>query len=331
MVSNINRGLLQAATYLVDQAAGDPEWFPHPVRLIGWLTAHGEQALRQRSTSNKGQFISGTMLTAGIVTATYYATRICIRQAYKTSTTVGISIEILLGWTCLAARNLEQEAATVQAALRANNISLARQRLGRIVGRDTHALDASEISRALIETLAESASDGVIAPLFYMLLGGVPLAMTYKAINTLDSMIGHADEHYFYFGKTAARLDDVANYLPARITGLLIVCASYLVNGCNTSTAWKTWRRDGHKHKSPNAGQPESAMAGALQVQLGGVNCYAGEVVNAQIIGAEFPRADIHSVNKAIRLTALASLLGVVTCVLLSACFADSSRKKQSA
>ncbi len=134
-------------------------------------------------------------------------------------------------------------------------------------GRDTQDLDATEISRAVIETVAESCSDGVIAPLFYLAIGGVPLAMAYKAINTLDSMIGHADEKYFYFGKVAARLDDVANFLPSRLTALGITMALRPFQNANTAAAFQTWLRDGGKHKSPNAGQPESAMSGALQVR----------------------------------------------------------------
>ena len=151
--------------------------------------------------------------------------------------------------------------------------------MARIVGRDTRHLDADEISRAVVETVAESCSDGVIAPLFYMAIGGVPLAMAYKTINTLDSMIGHADERYFYFGKVAARLDDAVNFLPSRLTALGITATAAIVAGASSATALDTWLRDGMKHKSPNAGQPESAMAGALQVRLGGENSYKGEPV----------------------------------------------------
>jgi adenosylcobinamide-phosphate synthase len=289
---------------LLDQLAGDPEWFPHPVRLIGFAISRGENTLRQHEDSDASDFISGTLLTAAIVGSTYWLTGSVIKAAHQCSPSLGGATEVLLGWTCLAARNLEQEASAVTSALQAGDLREARLR---------------EISRAVIETVAESASDGIIAPLFYMFLGGVPLAMAYKAVNTLDSMIGHADDRYFYFGKAAARLDDVANYLPSRITALAIVAVSYIMSSTNPQTAWKTWLRDGAKHRSPNAGQPESAIAGALQVQLGGDNTYAGERVAGQRMGQEFrsPMTD-HSV-KAIRIVSAASLLGLVFGVVVTA------------
>jgi adenosylcobinamide-phosphate synthase len=230
-------------------------------------------------------------------------------------------VEVLLAWTCLAARNLEQEATSVVDALDSGDLPLARQRFARIVGRDTRHLDTHEICRALIETLAESASDGIVAPLFYMALGGVPLAMAYKAINTLDSMIGHADERYFYFGKAAARLDDdVASYLPARLTAAAIVAVSNVHEHSDPLAAWQTWRRDGDEHKSPNAGQPESAMAGALHVRLGGDNTYGGELVRAAHIGHEFSRPSLPKAKSALGLVSVVTLLGEACGVLLSAC-----------
>ena len=190
--------------------------------------------------------------------------------------------------------------------------------MARIVGRDTETLDSRGVSRAVIETVAESASDGIMAPLFYMALGGVPLAMAYKAVNTLDSMIGHADSSYFYFGKTAARLDDVANYLPSRISALAIVTAAKLLRQASPRAAWRIWQRDGSKHKSPNAGQPESAMAGALQVSLGGDNTYAGELIPAQRIGAEFQPPSPNEATQSIRLVSVASLIGLGISIVLT-------------
>jgi adenosylcobinamide-phosphate synthase len=225
---------------------------------------------------------------------------------------------MVLAWTCLAASNLEQEGTAVINALDRNDLPLARKRLSRIVGRDTETLDAQEISRAVIETVAESASDGIMAPLIYMALGGVPLAMAYKAVNTLDSMIGHADTRYFFFGKVAARLDDVANFLPARITALMIVGASHVVSQSDPQNAWRTWHRDGAKHKSPNAGQPESAMSGALHVALGGDNTYAGQLIPAQRMGQEFPPPTPDKSSQALCLVSAASLIGLVFSVLLS-------------
>ena len=170
-------------------------------------------------------------------------------------------------------------------------------------------MSETEINRAVIETLAESACDGIVAPLVYMAIGGVPMAMAYKAVNTLDSMIGHADKQYFYFGKTAARLDDVANYLPSRLTAVALAMAAGVGNATRATSALRIWRRDGGKHKSPNAGQPESAMAGALQVRLGGDNTYAGEHVAAPLLGAEFGQPKIHHAKQALRLVVTVSLL----------------------
>jgi adenosylcobinamide-phosphate synthase len=203
----------------------------------------------------------------------------------------------------------------------------ARRRLARIVGRDTSSLNASEISRALIETVAESASDGVIAPLFYMATGGVPLAMAYKAVNTLDSMIGHAEERYFYFGKCAARLDDLANYLPSRITALALVLAARLDEEGDAKSAWHVWHRDGSKHKSPNAGQPESAMSGALQTRLGGTNSYDGEIISTPHMGEEFPPPHLSHAEESVRLMTKASILTLAVGVVAVACFSAWRRK----
>lgn len=307
----MNRTLLLPAAYLADQLAGDPEWFPHPVRLIGLAIARGESAIRRPGQTPTFELLSGTALTLAVVGSTYCLTAATLRLAHRISRTHANAAELLLAWTCLAARNLEQEATTVTHALEHGDLPLARQRLSRIVGRDTAHLDASEISRAVIETVAESASDGILAPLFYMSLGGVPLAMAYKAVNTLDSMIGHADQRYFYFGKAAARLDDVANYLPARLTALAIVAAAHLTPHADASAAYRTWRRDAREHKSPNAGHPEAAIAGALHAALGGTNTYAGEPIPAQRIGQHFPPPTPEKATQAIRLIAIASLLGL--------------------
>jgi adenosylcobinamide-phosphate synthase len=252
-----------------------------------------------------------------MIAAFYFCTAKTLEWAKKRSPSLGVATEIVLAWTCLASRSLHDEASAVTAALEAKDISLARQRLARIVGRDTQELSEAEISRAVIETVAESASDGVIAPLFYMALGGVPLAMAYKTINTLDSMIGHADERYFYFGKVAARLDDVVNFFPARLTAMSIATTAAIVEGANPRSAMDTWLRDGNKHKSPNAGQPESAMAGALQVRLGGSNSYDGAIMTAPSIGEGFPAPSTHQAKQAIRMVAMVSVLGFAASLLV--------------
>jgi adenosylcobinamide-phosphate synthase len=257
--------------------------------------------------------MAGAALTFGLAGATYLGTAKAIEMAHRIGTVTGIAIETLLGWACVASRNLVDETLAVIRALEQDNLPQARQRLARIVGRDTQALSETEMHRAVIETLAESACDGIVAPLFYMAIGGVPLAMAYKAVNTLDSMIGHADQRYFYFGKVAARLDDVANYLPSRLTALAIVTAA----GMNSKSALHIWWRDGEKHKSPNAGQPESAMAGALQVRLGGENTYAGERIAAPLLAAEFEQPTRHHAKRALRLVAAVSLLSAAAAIIV--------------
>lgn len=316
----MNRRLLLPAVYAADQLAGDPEWLPHPVRLMGWGITKGESLLRPSNQNERGDLLTGAFLTVAMVTTSYFMTRSIIAAAYRLSNPLGSVIEIILGWTCLAARNLQDEAKVVLSTLETSGIPLARRRLARIVGRDTENLDAHEINRAIIETLAESASDGIIAPLFYMSVGGVPLAMAYKTVNTLDSMIGHADARYFYFGKVAARLDDVANLVPARLTALAIVVGAWL-SGTEAGDAARIWLRDGYKHKSPNAGQPESAMAGALGVRLGGGNFYESEFIPAESMGDEFPPPSAKDMRKAIRIVSVVTLLGLGAGMLLSGLF----------
>lgn len=314
----MKRTNLLSAAYLIDYLAGDPEWFPHPVRLIGSVITNGERFLRKTDDDPVQEFMTGAALAASVVASSYYATRAVIQLAYRHSRIFGCSTEIFLAWTCLAARNLQQEAYAVSDALECDDLPYARKRISRIVGRDTDALDANEISRALIETLAESASDGIVAPIVYLAIGGVPLAMAYKAINTLDSMIGHRDQRYLHFGKAAARLDDIANYVPSRITALATVASSSLSQYADAQGAWDVWIRDGGKHKSPNAGQPEAAMSGALAVQLGGDNRYGGDLISSPRIGEEFPKANPTRARQAIHLTGTVALVGLLAGILLA-------------
>jgi adenosylcobinamide-phosphate synthase len=302
-----------AVAYLLDWIAGDPEWLPHPVRLMGNCIRLGEPLLRRPGQTPLQGVIAGAALTAGVVGGSYLVTAKTIAWARRIG--CGTGAEILLAWTCLASRNLIDESLAVIHAL--EQPALARQRLARIVGRDTQALTDTEVHRALIETLAESACDGIVSPLLYLAIGGVPLAIAYKAVNTLDSMIGHADERYLYFGKAAARLDDVANYFPARVTAFAIMLAAGLERKTSFESALRTWYRDRRKHKSPNAGQPESAMAGALRVRLGGENTYGGERIAAPLLGAEFEPPVIHHAMQAIRLVTAVSFLGAAVAIAL--------------
>jgi adenosylcobinamide-phosphate synthase len=299
-----------AAAYALDWIIGDPEWLPHPVRLIGAWTEAGEKILRRRD-DDFYDLLSGSLLTLAITVGSGLFARNAIKRAKRSNKWFGSAFEIALASSCLATRNLLDEAQAILAALDAEDLSTARRKLARIVGRDTDALSESEICRATIETLAESLSDGIIAPLFYLSIGGAPLAIAYKAVNTLDSMIGHKDEGYFYFGKFAARLDDCANYLPARLAALLICSAALISEPQSFRPAFSAWLKDGSKHDSPNAGQPESAMAGALQARLGGTNTYRGEAKHSPLLGECFDPPSTSSVRKALKRTTLASLLGV--------------------
>lgn len=306
-----------AASYALDWLIGDLEGFPHPVRAIGWGVTTAERVARRAGSGRRFELVAGGLIAIGIPTAAMTATRILVQQAYIWNRAAGIAVEIGLASTCIATRNLIDEAAHVLRALDAGDTARARLRLARIVGRDTESLDEPEICRAVIETLAESFCDGIIAPLFYLSIGGAPLAMAYKAVNTLDSMIGHRDERYLYFGRTAARLDDAANWVPARAAALLlcvVAAGSRLQDGLSAS---RTLLRDGSQHASPNAGQVESAMAGALGVRLGGVNYYAGEQIASPHMGGEFPAPDRRAGRRAVRIVAVASLLGFAVALLL--------------
>jgi adenosylcobinamide-phosphate synthase len=312
----MTRAKVIAAACVLDWIAGDPEWLPHPVRLIGRCTQLGESMLHRPAQSAREELVAGAALTLGVIGGSYLGTTKLIEWAYRISSATGAATELLLCWTCLASRNLLDESLSVIRALEQADLPGARQRLARIVGRDTFDLSETEIHRAVIETLAESACDGIVAPFVYLAVGGVPLAMAYKAVNTLDSMIGHSDQRYFYFGKTAARLDDLANYFPSRLTALAILAAAGIENNTSGLSALRTWWRDGAKHKSPNAGQPESAMAGALEVRLGGENTYAGDRVASSLLGAEFEPPMLHHAKQALRLVTLVSLLGAAGAVM---------------
>lgn len=299
-----------AAAYFLDCTVGDPEWLPHPVRVVGVCTHAGEKFLRRFGKGPRYEILSGAVLTSSLVIGSGLAAHWLASKITGRNQSLGVAFEIALASTCLATRNLLDETNSVLTALESKDLNTARSRLSRIVGRDTDALDETEICRALIETLAESLSDGIIAPLFYLAIGGASLAMAYKTVNTLDSMIGHKDTRYLYFGRVAARLDDAANYLPSRLTALLICASALLLEPSAVPSALATWQNDGNKHASPNAGQSESAMAGALQVRLGGTNTYQGEVIHAPIMGEQFPKPSLKSVRRAWKRTALVSLLG---------------------
>jgi adenosylcobinamide-phosphate synthase len=221
---------------------------------------------------------------------------------------------VVLAWTTLAARDLIDHVVSVQRALQSVSLTEARSAVAKIVGRDTEEMAESDIVRATVETIAESTADGIIAPLFYLVLGGAPLALAYKAVSTLDSMIGHLDDRYRWFGWASARLDDVANFLPARITALLLVLSAGIVSRSwpTMQRAWHILLRDGGQHPSPNSGRPEAAMAGALGTQLGGINRYEGLSLERPCLGDPDQLLTRAHIGMALTLMLWTSLLGVL-------------------
>jgi adenosylcobinamide-phosphate synthase len=266
---------------VLDLILGDPRRLPHPVVGIGRLISFLEPRLRRWF---KNERIAGVILLVVTVAVTYACAAVLYRAAHALSPVAGLVVGLYLGWVSLAARSLHFESRKVVTALEAGDLPAARIALSYIVGRETEQLDKPEIVRGAVETVAENTGDGVIAPLFYLMLGGPPLALAYKAVNTLDSMVGYKNERYLNFGRASACFDDVMNYVPARLTGLLMVLAAPL---CDLSAkgAWRILRRDCRNHASPNSGFPEAAAAGALGVRLGGANRYFGKVVEKPTIG----------------------------------------------
>jgi adenosylcobinamide-phosphate synthase len=303
--------------FVLDTLLGEPRWVPHPVRVIGWVINTGEQWLRHGPSSPARDFWGGCGLVLGVVLLTYFGVTWVLCALSALSWWIGYAATVLLGSLCLARRSLKEHAQAIFHPLANGALETARTMLARMVSRDTAELSETEVVRGAVESVAENSSDGVIAPLFYLALGGVPLALAYKAVNTLDSMLGYRTGRYEYLGKAAARLDDLANLIPARLTALALIGASWSLGpGYDGRNAWRTTWRDGHKHASPNAGYPEAAVAGALGIQLGGASRYCGELVEKPTLGdARRPLGPEH-ITQSLRLLDRASVLALVVCVL---------------
>ena len=271
--------------FALDLLLADPAWMPHPVVYMGKAITALEDLLRPRLPQTpQGELLGGAILAAALPAGTYAAASGACALAYKLHPKLGFALETVWCWQALALKGLAQESAAVQRELEKGGLPAARKAVGRIVGRDTGNLTAEGVTKAAVETVAENFSDGVAAPLFYMLLGGAPLALTYKAVNTMDSMVGYKNDRYLYFGRAAAKLDDLANMAPSRLAALCWVFAAYLT-GQDGKNAWRIWRRDRRNHASPNSAQTESACAGALHIQLAGPASYFGKVVDKPTIG----------------------------------------------
>jgi len=306
---------------LLDAVLGDPRWLPHPVRVMGVVIAWCDDRIRPLLQSQGTQRAAGILLALSLPTLAYAVGWGTIELAGRLHWAIRSGVEIMLAFTTLAARDLVDHTRTVLRALEAGSLDRARQAVSRIVGRDVAELSEPEVVRATVETVAESTADGVVAPLFYLALGGAPLALAYKAVSTLDSMVGHRDARHRYFGWASARLDDGANWIPARLTALLFVLARWLLSPRSDAAlrAWAIVRRDGKKHPSPNSGRPEAAMAGALGVQLGGTNLYGGVPEERPLLGDPGTALCTAHIRSALTLMVMTSLLaaGLAAVVLL--------------
>ena len=300
-------GVKFLAVCLLDVVLGDPRWLPHPVRVMGFVIQGCERlifALCEQAVSKR---VAGIVLALGLPCACYAIVYAIIRYAEHLNETLGIVIWIVLGYTTLAARDLWDHAMCVYRAMMEQGLPAARLAVSRIVGRDTAQLSEPDLVRATIESVSENTSDGIVAPLFYLALGGPPLAMAYKAVNTLDSMIGYRNTRYRDVGWASARVDDLMNWIPARLTALGIIAAASL-RLRRGQAAWHICRRDARKHPSPNSGWPEAAMAGALGVQLGGVNVYGGLIQERGTLGDRDKSFTASQIPLALQIMGLASL-----------------------
>jgi adenosylcobinamide-phosphate synthase len=319
--------------FFLDLAIGDPRWLPHPVRFMGKGIAGVERFLRSSAASHSAERLAGVLLVLLIILPSFLITFLILIIVWLLPGTVGTitgaAIVVYIAATTMASRELITSAKSVLLRVKDGNIPEARLNLSMIVGRDTHSLSVNYILKATMETLAENLSDGFVAPLFYLVIGGLPLAIAYKATNTLDSMVGYKNDTYRHFGWAAARLDDIANYLPARLTGVLIVVATFFVmlykNSAQALSAARysliTMLRDGRKHPSPNSGIPEAAMAGALGIRMGGPANYGGVEVDKPYIGEirtkETAEDYLAASEKAISIAKFTVLLGITIAVLL--------------
>ena len=298
--------------FVLDLLIGDPHWLYHPIRLVGALISALEKLLRGVFPKNKnGELTAGIFLlalTAGITTGCAWG---LLYLAGRIHPWVRFALETVMCYQLLATKALKDETMKVYTALSQGNLKQARYAVSMVVGRDTEVLDETGVTKAAVETVAENASDGVIAPLLFLAIGGAPLGFFYKAVNTMDSMVGYKNDKYLYFGRAAARFDDVLNYIPARLSGALMSAAASFC-GLDAGNAWKIFLRDRRNHSSPNSAHTEAAAAGALHIQLAGNAYYFGKLYEKPTIGdpdRPVEYEDIRRVNRLLYATAVLTLI----------------------
>lgn len=310
------------AGFVLDLLIGDPHFIPHPVRLIGSLISFCGKRLNcdagyniSEKKLNLIKYKRGMLLAFTVIFATFAILVIIIVAAYSINLYAGVIAEAVMTWQILATKCLRVESMRVYDALRTDGVDAGRRAVSMIVGRDTSVLDAAGVTRAAVETIAENTSDGVIAPMLYTAIGGPVLGFVYKAVNTMDSMLGYKNDKYMYFGRFAARLDDVVNFIPARISAYLMIAAAFIggrqFDGKN---AYRIFKRDRFNHASPNSAQTESVCAGALRVQLAGDAVYFGKLVKKKYIGDGLREIEYEDIKRANRLMYITAFL----CELLS-------------
>ena len=300
------------AGFLLDLLIGDPHFLYHPVRLVGALISFLEKVIRNIfPKTEKGELAGGTLMAVFVMAVTTVVPALLLYLAGLWCIQARFVVETILCYWLLATKSLKDESMKVYDKLIAGDLEGSRHAVSMIVGRDTAVLDETGVTKAAVETVAENTSDGIIAPMLFMAIGGAVFGWFYKSINTMDSMVGYKNSRYLYFGRFAAKLDDVVNFIPARLSGILMVLASGFV-GLDRVNAWKMFRRDRKNHASPNSAQTEAAMAGALRVQLAGDAWYFGKLCRKPTIGDDLRPVEYEDIKRANRLlyaTATLSLL----------------------
>ena len=298
--------------YILDLIFGDPYWMPHPVRFIGNLISILEKVIRRFMPKTKrGEYIGGIILTVMVVSISMVIPLVIILMAKSINTYLALTVETFMCYQILATKSLKIESMKVYDELAKNDLPSARKAVSMIVGRDTKDLTFSGVAKAAVETVAENTSDGIIAPMIFIAIGGAPMGFFYKAINTMDSMVGYKNEKYMNFGRFAAKLDDVVNYLPARISAYQMILSSFFLR-YDYKNAFKIYKRDRYNHASPNSAQTESVCAGALDVQLAGNAYYFGKLYEKPTIGDNIREINYDDIKKANRLLYCTSIISIV-------------------